>query len=154
MKEEKACFVIGNRNISITEIEKQNLLDHFINLIEKKNVIYFYFGGFGEFDDLCHEIITESQKTFPQIKRIYVFDDEKTYYRPYKWPKWLKNEDYEDFAFFTLSFDWWYQRIYFRNCAIIDHSDYVITYIRNTKNSGAYKAYEYARKKHKNIINI
>lgn len=47
-----------------------------------------------------------------------------------------------------------YQRIYFRNCEIIDHSDYCVFCVdENAEYSGALKALQYAKKKHKEIIN-
>ena len=37
---------------------------------------------------------------------------------------------------------------------MINISDYVVFYIKNTKNSGAYKAFEYANRKIKKFKNI
>ena len=152
-KYELSCSVFGHKEIEITNELKVSLKDTFIDLITNKNVCIFYFGGFGQFDDLCWQIITELKQTqFPHIKRVYVCENEDYINRPRKRPKWLKNEDYEEIIFFALNFDYWYTRIYYRNIAIIDHSDFNIFYIRNTENSGAYKVYKYAKQQHKNII--
>ena len=48
-----------------------------------------------------------------------------------------------------------YQRIYFRNCEIIDHSDYCVFCVdENAQFSGALKALEYAKRKKKEIENV
>ncbi|MBQ7880786.1 MAG: hypothetical protein IJ358_02980 [Clostridia bacterium] len=152
-KYELSCSVFGHKEIEITYELKVSLKDTFIDLITNQNVCIFYFGGFGQFDDLCWQIITElKQSQFPHIKRIYVCENEDYVNRPHKRPKWLKNEDYEEILFFSLKFDYWYTRIYYRNIAIVDHSDFNIFYIRNTENSGAYKVYKYAKRNNKNII--
>ena len=115
--------------------------------------MYILFGGFGEFDKLCWEIITELKQTqFPHIKRIYVCENSDYVNHPHKRPQWLKNDDYEEIVYFELKFDYWYSRIYYRNIAIVEYSDFNIFYIRNDKNSGAYKAYRYAKLHNKNII--
>ena len=148
-----SCAVFGHSEIEVTYELKVSLKDTFIDLIANKNVGIFYFGGFGEFDKLCWEIVTELKQTmFPHIKRIYVCENETYVNRPHKRPKWLKKEDYEEIIYFSLRFDYWYTRIYYRNIEIIDHSDFNVFYIRNTKNSGVYKVYKYAKKHKKNII--
>ena len=114
----------------------------------------FYFGGYGEFDALCYEALTEMQKNNPslEIKKIYCVSQEK-YLR--KNVRYFSREDYDDIIFLEPAFNGWYKSIYFRNCAMIDKSDYVIFYAENKENSGAYKAYKYAkRQKNKHIVNI
>lgn len=121
--------------------------------MKKKQVGIFYFNGFGEFDDLCHEVITELNEKYPFIKRIYCLSDPR-HLRLFKRPNWLKDEDYEEFVYLDLDFDYWYTRLYYRNCEMINQSDYVIFYVHNTENSGAYKALQYAEKKKKTIISL
>ena len=48
---EKSCSVFGHSKIEVTTELKGNLINVFETLITKENVKYFYFGGFGEFDD-------------------------------------------------------------------------------------------------------
>ncbi len=155
MKYELCCSVFGHKEIEITYELKVSLREMFIDLITNKNVSIFYFGGFGQFDELCWQIITELKQTlFPYIKRIYVCESEIYVNRPRKRPKWLNNKAYEEIIYFSLNFDYWYTRIYYRNVAIIEHSDFNVFYIRNKENSGAYKAYQYAKNHKKNIILI
>ena len=69
--------------------------------------------------------------------------------------RYFKAEDYDEIIYLTPAFDGWYKSIYFRNCAMIDQSDVVIFFAEEKAESGAYKAYKYAkRKKDKRIINL
>ena len=149
----KTCSFFGHREIEITPELKQKLYSIIEDLIVNKNFVYFYFGGFGDFDSLCHEIVSELKVKFPHIKRIFCLADPR-HQRISKRPKWLLSQDYEDFVYFDMPFDWWFQRIYYRNVEIIDRSDFIIFYVKNTTNSGAYKAMQYATKKNLTFINI
>ena len=69
--------------------------------------------------------------------------------------RWLKDENYEAFDYFDMKYTGFYSRIYFRNCEIIDHSDYCVFCVdENADNSGALKALKYAKKKKKTLTNI
>ena len=105
------------------------------------------------FDDLCWKVVTKLKEKYPHLKRIYCLSDPR-HQRISKRPKWLKDEDYEEFIYLDLDFDYWYQRIYYRNCVMIDRSDIIVFYVEEQENSGAYKAYKYAKQKKKSIINI
>ena len=127
-----------------------------VTLIEdliKKGFTVFLFGGFGEFDELCHKAVSRMKEKYPMIKRVYCLIEEK-HLIAHKRPKYLRAEDYEEFTYFSPSFDYWYKRIYYRNCEMIEKSDYVIFYAENRKDSGAYKALKYATKCKKECINI
>ena len=148
----KACSVFGHSEIDITDDLKIKLLDRFEALI-KDHFGVFYFGGFGLFDEICWEIVTELKKKYPHIKRIFCLADSR-HQRESKRPKWLKDEDYEEIVYLDLVFDYWYKRIYYRNIEIINRSDYIIFYVCHTQNSGAYKAMQYAMRKKKSFENI
>ncbi|MBQ8431006.1 MAG: hypothetical protein IJX26_03600 [Clostridia bacterium] len=148
----KVCSVFGHCSIIITKELESKLLKTLEYLI-KKGCEYFYFGGFGMFDELCHKLVSELKKTYKHIKRIYCLSDPR-HLRINKRPKYLRNEDYEDFIYLDLDFDWWYKRIYYRNCAMIDRSDIVLFYAEERENSGAYKALKYAKQTKKQIINL
>ena len=69
--------------------------------------------------------------------------------------RYFHREDYDEITYLAPSFEGWYKSIYFRNCAMIDESAYVIFYAEKRENSGAYKAYQYAKKKKdKHIVNL
>jgi len=148
----KSCSVFGHSEIIITEELESSLFNTFEYLIQK-GCEFFYFGGFGMFDELCHKIVSSLKEKYPHIKRIYCLSDIR-YLNKRKRPKYLKDEDYEEFIFLDLDFNWWYKRIYYRNCAMIDMSDIVVFYVEERENSGAYKTYKYAKLKKKQIINL
>ena len=147
--------VFGHRDMTFTEqneIYIYNLFDYFI---VNKRVGIFNFGGFGDFDDFAHKVVTKLKEKYPFIKRVYICEDYKFISRPHKRPKWLKDEDYEVFEYFDMRYTGFYQRIYFRNCEIIDHSDYCVFCVDETAEySGAKKALEYAKRKKKEIKNV
>lgn len=148
----KTCSVFGHSKIEITNELEIKLFETCKELIEK-GYVYFYFGGFGMFDELCHKVVSKLKEINNHIKRVFCLSDPR-HLRTSKRPIWLKNEDYEEFVYLDLEFDWWYQRIYYRNCAMIDKSDIVLFYIEERENSGAYIAYKYAKQKKKKIINL
>ncbi len=152
MKISKNCSVFGHRDIEITPELEEKLYTTFKKLIGE-GCVNFYFGGFGMFDWLCHKVITRLKQQYTYINRIYCLSDER-YLKISKRPKVLKNEDYEEFVYLPLVNDWWYKRIYFRNCAMIDLSDIVVFYVINKENSGAYKAMNYAKRVKKEYINL
>ena len=66
----------------------------------------------------------------------------------------LQAEEYEEFVYFPLTFDYWYTRIYYRNCEMVNRSDYVLFYAEDRKESGAYKIFKYAVRYKKEYINL
>ena len=146
------CSFFGHREIEETEELVEALKTEIFNAIDFGCRV-FYFGGFGAFDTLCHKILTKIMIENAELKIQRVFCVQSEYHLR-KRHKYLKAENYEDIIYLNPVFDGWYKRIYFRNCAMIDASDYVIFYAENRADSGAYKAYQYAVKKKKNLINL
>lgn len=66
----KVCCFIGHRKIERTDKLMKNLRSLISDLIHEQGVNTFLFGSRSEFDDLCHEIVTELQNNNPLIKRI------------------------------------------------------------------------------------
>ncbi|MEG1499554.1 MAG: hypothetical protein RR400_00570 [Clostridia bacterium] len=71
----KVCSVFGHRKIELTNKLKENMGKLLIDLIKNKKVGIFYFGGFGEFDDLCWQIVTNLKVIYPYLRRIYCLSD-------------------------------------------------------------------------------
>lgn len=148
----KKCAFFGHRNIEINEDLEYRLNEEISNLITN-GCDCFYFGGLGEFDNLCWQLVTKSKAFHPEIRRIFCLYNPR-HLQKNKRPKFLKDEDYEQFIYFDLKFDYWYSRIYFRNCEIIKQSDFVVFYAFENENSGAYKTYKFALKLKKKCINL
>ncbi|MFI3165067.1 MAG: hypothetical protein R3Y45_02185 [Bacillota bacterium] len=149
----KSCSFFGHRDIENSLQLQSEIEQTIIDLILNKNVGIFYFGGFGDFDILCHTTVRKIMKQFPYLKCIFCATDDK-HIKKLKKYKMINFEEYDQIISFPLEFDYWYTRIYYRNCEIIKQSDYTVFYIRNKENSGAYKCYKYAQKLHKKIISL
>lgn len=151
---EKICSFFGHRELVVTK-ELTVATAAAIQRAVDDGCRVFYFGGYGQFDELCYQIVTALKKGNPalQIKRIYCVSQEKYLYKKVRY---FNREDYDEVVFLPPAFSGWYKSIYYRNCAMIDNSDYVVFYVENRENSGAYKTYRYAQRKKKNkqIINV
>ena len=149
---EKTCSCFGHSDVDITN----DLIERTRAEIEKAvedGVRIFMFGGRSRFDDLCYDLVTEKKNADPQlnIKRVFCFALDKQRRKP---PSWFIKKEYEALECPTKDFDYWYSAIYFRNLAMIDKSDLILFWVEERENSGAYKTYLYAVKKHKNIVNL
>ena len=156
IKATNTCCFIGHRTINETEELREKLHTIIEKLIVDNGVNTFLFGSKSDFDDLCHEIVTDLKENHPNIKRIYVRAEYPDI-----------NEDYENYL---LRF---YEDTYFpekmrnsgkavyikRNYEMIDKSEFCVVYydektdIANRK-SGTKIAFEYATKKNRKTINI
>ena len=162
-----ACF-IGHRTIEKTESLVFLLRETIITLINS-GVATFLFGSMSNFDKLSWEIVTELQREYPHIKRIYVrsiyptidkFYEEYIlkFYEDSYFPPRIKNAGKYSYVE--------------RNYEMIKNSTYCIFYynknyipiskkqpkndmvLQKTRKSGTKIAYEYAVKKKKIIINL
>lgn len=150
---EKICTFFGHREVDVTDNLYTMAADEIMRAIESGCRV-FYFGGYGDFDDLCYKIVTKisCENEELKIKRIYCVSQERYLYKKVRY---FNRDDYDDVIYLMPSFDGWYKSIYFRNCAMIDQSEFIIFYAETKEDSGAYKAYKYAkRKKDKYIVNL
>lgn len=147
------CSFFGHRKVDGKEEVFEILLKEIENLIVEKGVKNFYFGGFGDFDDLAHKATSLLMKKHTSIKRIYVLTDER-HLRIKVRPKYISQENYEDVVYFQLENNYWYTRIYFRNREIIKRSNYAIFYCKEEENSGAYKILKFAKSNKITIKNL
>ena len=117
-------------------------------MIENEGITQFYSGGRGAFDRLCAEVVGELIKSYPNIKNTLVFS-----YLP------LSNADFTLPTAYTDSVYLLEHNVPLRyailetNKRMVDIADCVIVGIYSEW-GGAWKAYEYARKQKKRIINL
>ena len=150
--EDMICSFFGHKEIQLTDELYATVTAEILKAVLDCRV--FYFGGFGEFDALCYEIVSKIKKERPEldIKRVFCVPQERFLRKP---PRYLRREDYEELIYLMPSHDGWYKSIYFRNLSMIDESARVIFYAEEREGSGAYKAYKYALKqKEKCVINL
>lgn len=166
--EDKTCCFIGHRKIVVTDELNKKMHDTVKNLIENEKVYTFLFGSKSEFNRFAYKIVTEVKSKYPQIRRIYVraeFADISEDYKNYLL------EGYED-TYYPDKIIGAGKRAYVeRNYEIIEKSDFCVCYydmdyappkrkgdnrnlIKNQPKSGTKIAYEYAIKRHKEVINV
>ena len=151
----KICSFFGHRETTLEEDErlKPQLKAIIQNLIKNENYQIFIFGGLGDFDDLCHQVVTQLKNDYPYIKRWFCLYDPR-HENEKKRPKNINYDNYEEIKYLYLKYDNWYDRIYYRNVEIINMSDFVIFFAEDRPRSGAYKAVKHALRKKINHINL
>ena len=151
----KICSFFGHSEIATDHKEiKNKLKDLIANLIINENYTEFWFGGFGDFNNLALEIVTDLKNTqFHYIKRIYCAEEERWKDSPWKIPEYIKKA-HDNIIWLEMEYKFFSKRIYFRNCEMIKKSDLSIFYVSSTQNSGAYKALQFAKKIKKHYVNI
>mgnify|MGYP005762703229 CR=1 FL=1 len=145
MNKELACSFFGHRVVNLNKNQIKTLESDIKTLIVDKGFSYFYFGGLGEFDKTCYEIVSRLKESYPHIKKIYCLIEEKELKNRARLSE-LSQREFDEMVYFPPDFNYWYTRIYYRNCEIIKNSDYVIFFAKEDKNSGAYKALSFAKK--------
>ncbi len=166
-KEHTCCF-FGHRNIEVTDELVSRLKEVVEDLIVEKKVDTFLFGSKSQFDKLCLQVVTELKKKYPHIRRIYVraefpyIDEDYTAYL-------LKKYDYTYYPERMINAG---KAAYVeRNHEMIDNSNYCVVYYdenylpprrKNSKidlidyqpSSGTKRAYDYAKRKGVNVVNV
>ena len=114
----------------------------------------FYFGGQGEFEAICHRIVTaikEGHAPYISVDRIFCVKEEEQLQAQ---RRDSVPERYEDVVYLSPSPTQKQNSSYARNCAMIDASDTVIFCVEEKGNSSASRAYKYAQMKGKKIVNL
>lgn len=159
------CSFIGHRNVSDRAKVASLLMTQLISLIETKSVNTFLFGSRSEFDDICHEVVTELRERYPTIERIaYTCRSEwacmeyerEEHERGFSelMHKAVSLKGYEGEVEFAQKYNAGKASYIERNQAMIDNSDYCIFYFdedyspQRTR-SGTKIAYDYALRKAK-----
>lgn len=146
----KSCVFFGHRWLAF-KVEERNLLKKtIIDLIEKENVEDFVFGGYGDFDSIAFEVVSEIKKDYPKIRRILAL----AYI-----PKYQAEMDHLNLI---------YEHVYLpegtevgpqkyaisrRNRTLAKECDFMICYVISNS-GGAYSAMKTAKANGKTVINI
>ena len=146
----KIISFFGHRDYIGDERIESLIKSDIINKIKTEGFDNFYLGGNGNFDGSCARIVSEIKKDYPYIISSLVL----AYPNP-KWKDWQKEyilRTYDchfqpDFPITPSRF-----AIIKRNEWIIENSDYIIFYVNHSW-GGAYRAFEYAKRKKKIFIN-
>lgn len=149
------CF-LGHREIEKSEDLAKRVRETVKKLIIDENVTQFLFGSKSDFNGLCYKVVSEVQKKYPYIKRIYVraeFEEIDEDYKDYLLQR------YED-TYYPKSVINAGRAVYVkRNYEMINKSNFCVVYYNAEYNpvrrkSGTEIAIKYAKTKGKTIINV
>ena len=164
----KTCCFIGHRNTKVTPELRENLIKTVVWLITEKGVNKFLFGSKSQFDDFSQKIVTQLREEYPHVKRVYVRMDYPELGEPYIG---YILRDFEDTYMPKRIENAGVARYVERNQEMINESDFCVFYYNEEykpplrkksrrsltsyqPNSGTKLAYEYAKQKKKEIINL
>ena len=165
---DKTCCFFGHRKIDETKELKNKLYEIIEKLIVNEKIDTFLFGSKSQFDDLCHEIVTELKEKYPHIKRIYV----RSAFQHI--PDWHEDNllKHYEVTYFSEHMEKAGKASYVeRNQEMIIHSKFCVVYYdenylpprhKNSRHdlfdyqpkSGTAVAYDYAIRKKKEIITV
>lgn len=181
MEYKTVCF-IGHRNAELEDDKVKELKNIIENLIVNENVHIFLFGSRSDFDFICHKIVTELKEKYPFIQRkcytcrsegCTLESERKHYEKIYSnfWKREVHLLGVEKEVEFKNKWNAGRAGYIERNQAMINDSDFCVFYYdENYKphkrkyskrcltsyqpKSGTALAYNYAKQKKKEIINI
>ena len=84
MEIHKICSCFGHSEIEITEQLRSDVKTKIEDMIVNDNYRIFYLGGFGVFDALCHQVVSELKQKYPDsIVTTKNYVDNKDIYSTY-----------------------------------------------------------------------
>lgn len=180
--EAKSCSVFGHRNVEITSNLEDKTIKNIEDLIVNHNVLTYRFGSCSNFNHLCHSVVTKLKMKYPQIKRIAYTCKSEICTLESERLKWKKIDSKileKEIHLLGVEMEIEFKTKYTsgrasyveRNQAMINDSDYCLFYYdenympelrKYSKRNHLYYqpksetklAYEYAKLKNKEIINI
>ena len=140
----------GHSQFTGTEKNKKRI---FAFLEERVGETYaeMYLGGYGGFDNFAYECCKKYKESHPNILLVFV--------TPYITEQYQRNrlkdeaERYDMILYPPIEDKPKRYSIFYRNKYMVDKADFVIAYIDHNF-GGAYKTYDYAKRKGKEILNI
>ncbi len=142
----KSCTFFGHRDTP--ESIRYDLKQVLIDLIENKGVTVFYVGHNGRFDSMVLSELKLFSTVYRHIHYFLVIEDIPDEKKDYGVDE--THLLYPDFFIGNTPKQFALDR---RNGWMVNQSDYVVTYVKNTW-GGAYKFKERAEKKNKKVINL
>ena len=149
----KTCCIFGHRKIDLSDKQIKALTAQIENLVTNEKVNTFVFGSKSQFNDLCLNIVSKLKEKYPHIERIYIRAEYPFITKQYE--EYLLCQ-YESTYFPENIINAGKARYIERNYEMVKKSDICLIYYDPNHlkpNSGTYKAYKYAEKKKRKIIN-
>ena len=181
MENKTVCFM-GHRNVELSDENVERLKDLIENLIVNENVNTFLFGTQSDFNYICRAIVTNLREKYPFIQRkgypcrseCFILESERE-----NWERILMSNHKREFHILGVEEEVYFKDRWFagkasyveRNQAMIKDSDICIFYYDENyqpprrkyserslstyqPKSGTMLAYNYAKQKKKEIINV
>ena len=140
----------GHASFIENEKYEQKVLDFLEERIGDR-VAYAYLGKHGKFDDFAYECCRKYKVKHPNLSLVYVTPYMTLEFQKKHLSEQLRHYDqviYPEIEDKPIRF-----AIIYRNRYMVESADFVLTYVSH-RWGGAYKAFEYAKKKGKPIFNI
>ena len=140
-----SCAVFGYKDFNY-EAYESDIKGILVDLIENRNVTYFFSGGRGKFDMTCAKIINQLKKDYPYIVCTQVLS-----YRP---TEKIEISTFFDGTVYLLDrFVPQKYAIVETNKTLVEKVEFVVSGVKNVY-GGAFTAVEYSKKKNKKIISL
>lgn len=179
----KRCSCFGCADVEITD-ELRTRVEKEIDKAIENGVRDFLFGDLSDFDDLVYDLVSLKMAQNPQlgIKRIIFYPlDRAVMYDTFvelkergrfhkssgirldgpdnipgtrDYMRWFQERKYEGYNCPPEKVDWWLMVLYYRNCKMVDISDFVLFYAEKREYCEVYGTYQYAVKGQKNFVNF
>ena len=143
---------IGHRFIHDSALISKKLEEHILSIISPTDNVYFYCGGYGQFDNLCASVCISIKKKHKNCQTVLITPYITESYQR-KLNLFLSENIYDSIIYPPLECVPQRFAIVKRNEWMINQADLVIAYVKNGY-GGAYKSLEYAKRKKKKIINL
>ena len=129
---------------------KQNELNSLLEnqLIENQSCT-FYLGWYGDFDNLCFDLLKKLKLSYPHIKLVFITPYLDDNYKKLKCAK----ESFDEIIFPPLEEVPKKYAILRRNEWMVEHADFLIAYVKYNW-GGASKMLAHAKQKKKRYINL
>lgn len=139
----------GHSKIMFSEKERNKLSILLENQLIKNSYCTFYLGGYGDFDNLCLDLLKKLKLSYPHIKLVFITPYLDDNYKKLKYAK----ESFDEIIFLPLEDVPKKYAILRRNEWMVEHADFLIAYVRYNW-GGASKMLAHAKKKKKRYINL
>lgn len=141
----KICTFAGHRTVYDSSIADK-LTAAIQGLLQTDNEFCFYSGGMGQFDRLCEWAVRKAQRENPHLKMELIL------VLPYLTNALNQNKEYYESSFDGILVPSELIGVHYkgaiqkRNRWMVNHSDYLLAYVRQDF-GGAYQTLQYARRK-------
>lgn len=143
---EKICCFCGHGKEWDLPIDIDNRIESAITELIADEVLIYYSGGMGAFDNKCEAVVRKLKTKDKRLKLILVIP-----YITKRIDDLYRENRYDEIVFPDLGNAHYKAAIQKRNHWMIDNSDCLLAYVKN-RVGGARKSFEYAKRQGKEIV--